>query len=165
MGSSRKNQVSKARPGPPTFWDFPADYSFVDGSGGDDSLATNGMVTHFLTEMYKRADFPQYHASFPILEVDGLLATVTDFESEPTLAPAKGQVYAKTGTYVGLAGEGLELKCQAFGGYVTTRSGRKLAYQLVVNGVPITDPEGITAEIIKVFQDEGTISAIVWRDF
>jgi D-alanyl-D-alanine carboxypeptidase len=143
----------------------PADYSFVDGSGGDDTTATTGMVTHFLTEMSQRANFPQYHATFPILGVDGSLATVTDFESDRTLAAAKGQVYAKTGTYVGLAGDSLELKCQAFGGYLTTRSGKKLAYQLVVNGVPLTDPEDITPEIIKVFQDEGTISAILWRDF
>jgi D-alanyl-D-alanine carboxypeptidase len=137
------------------------DYSFVDGSGGGDSLATTGVMTQFLTEMYKRGDFPQYHASFPVLGVDGSLATVTAFESDPTLAHAKGQVYAKTGTYVGEARGGLELKGQAFGGYMTTRSGRKLAYQLVVNGVPIT---GIS-DILKAFQDEGTISAILWRDF
>jgi D-alanyl-D-alanine carboxypeptidase len=137
------------------------DYSFVDGSGGGDSLATTGVVTQFLTQMYKRGDFAQYHASFPVLGVDGSLATVTEFESDPTLAHAKGQVYAKTGTYVGEAKGGLELKGQAFGGYITTRSGKKLAYQLVVNGVPIT---GIP-DILKAFQDEGTISAILWRDF
>jgi D-alanyl-D-alanine carboxypeptidase len=144
-----------------TYGISPMDYSFVDGSGGGDSVATTGMVTHFLAGMYKRADFPQYHASFPILGVDGSLATVTEFESDATLAPAKGQVYAKTGTYVGEARGGLELKGQAFGGYMTTRSGRKLAYQLVVNGVPIT---GIL-DVLKAFQDEGTISAILWRDF
>jgi D-alanyl-D-alanine carboxypeptidase len=138
-----------------------ADYSFLDGSGDGDTMATNETVTHFLTDMYARPVFPDYLATFPMLGVDGSLATVTDFESNSTLAPAKGQVHAKTGTYLGeLADGGLELKGQAFGGYVTTKSGRKLAYQLVVNGVPVS---GI-ADVIKVFQDEGTISAILWRD-
>ena len=53
------------------------------------------------------------------------------------------------------------LKGQAFGGYITTKSGRHLTYQLVVNNVPITPIDDIT----KVFQDEGTISAMLWRDY
>jgi D-alanyl-D-alanine carboxypeptidase len=44
---------------------------------------------------------------------------------------------------------------------LTTRHERKLAYQLVVNGVPVSDIE----DVIKVFQDEGIISAILWRYF
>jgi len=44
---------------------------------------------------------------------------------------------------------------------VTRKSGRKLSYQLVVNGVPIA---GID-DVIKVFHDEGTISAVLWRDY
>jgi D-alanyl-D-alanine carboxypeptidase len=52
------------------------------------------------------------------------------------------------------------LKAQAFGGYIKAKSGRKLVYELVVNDVPIT---GLN-DIIQVFQDEGTISAILWRD-
>jgi D-alanyl-D-alanine carboxypeptidase len=139
----------------------PEGYSFLDGSGGGDTKATNGTVARFLTEMHKRASFPQYLASFPLLGVDGSLATVTAFESDPTLAPAKGQVQAKTGTYLGALGDGLELKGQAFAGYVSTKSGRKLAYHVVVNGVPVSGIE----DVIRVFQDEGTISAILWRDF
>jgi D-alanyl-D-alanine carboxypeptidase len=137
-----------------------ADYSFLDGSGDGETKATNATVTHFLTDMYARADFPHYFATFPMLGVDGSLATVTDFESDPTLAPAKGQVHAKTGTYLGAVGDALELKGQAFAGYVKTKGGRRLAYQLVVNGVPVSDIN----DVIKVFQDEGTISAILWRD-
>lgn len=141
------------------------DYTFLDGSGGGDSTATNEAVTHFLTEMYTHPDFAEYHASFPILGVDGSLATVTDFESDASLAPARGQVYAKTGTYVGASSNGTpELKAQALGGYVTTRQGRKLAFQLVVNGVPV-DPEDLIGDVLKAFQDEGKISAILWRDY
>jgi hypothetical protein len=57
------------------------------------------------------------------------------------------------------------LKTQAFGGYITTKCGKKLAYQLVVNGVPIVDPDEEISETVKVFQDEGRISAILWHDF
>jgi D-alanyl-D-alanine carboxypeptidase len=142
-----------------------SDYEFVDGSGGGDSTATNEVVTHFLAEMSKRSYFPDYLASFPILGVDGSLGTVTEFEKNGTLAPAKGKVFAKTGTYLGLGSTGLELKAQAFGGYITTKCGKKLAYQLVVNDVPLANPENPIPEVVKVFQDEGRISAILWRDF
>jgi len=134
----------------------PSEYFFVDGSGGGQTSAINSAVTRFLAEMYTRATFPAYIASFPILGIDGSLATVTGFESDPTLAPAKGQVHAKTGTFI----DGPLIKGQAFAGYINAKSGRKLAYQLVVNNVPFKSIN----DVIQVFQDEGTISAILWRD-
>jgi D-alanyl-D-alanine carboxypeptidase len=134
----------------------PAEYSFVDGSGGGQTTATNPAVTRFLAEMYGRRAFREYFASFPILGIDGSLATVTDFESDLTLAPAKGQVHAKTGTFI----EDALIKGQAFAGYIHTKSGRKLVYQLVVNDVPFKT----ISDVIQIFQDEGTISAILWRD-
>jgi D-alanyl-D-alanine carboxypeptidase len=106
--------------------------------------------------MYGRPTFSAYFASLPLLGVDGSLATVTDFESQASLAPAKGQVSAKTGTFV----EGELVRGQAFGGYINARSGRTLAYELVVNDVPFKSID----DIIQIFQDEGTISAILWRD-
>jgi D-alanyl-D-alanine carboxypeptidase len=143
-----------------------SDYTFLDGSGGDDTTATNEAVTHFLDEMSKRSVFPDYLASFPILGVDGSLGTVTDFEENATLAPAKGHVFAKTGTYIAAGGPtGVQLKAQAFGGYMTTKCGKKLAYQLVVNGVSIVNPDDPISEVVEVFQDEGRISATLWRDF
>lgn len=141
---------------------IPSDeYHFVEGSGGADTSATNGAVTHFLTDMMGGANFASYFAAFPILGVDGSLAFVTDFQSDPTLAGATGQVNAKTGTFIAAAGSGIVLKAQAFGGYVEARSGQQLVYQLVVNNVPITKLE----DAIQVFQDEGTISAMLWRDY
>ncbi len=138
----------------------PSDYFFIDGSGGGDTTATNPAVTHLLADMYTHPVFPQYFASFPILGVDGSLATVTDFESDTTLAPAKGQVHAKTGTYIGQRGDEVLIRAQAFAGYVNARSGRRLAYELVVNDVPFK----AISDVIQIFQDEGTISAILWRD-
>src|SRR6185437_12085536 len=78
----------------------PSEHFFVDGSGGGQTTAINQAVTRFLADMYRRPTFPDYFASFPVLGVDGSLATVTDFESDATLAPAKGQVHAKTGTFI-----------------------------------------------------------------
>jgi len=86
---------------------------------------------------------------------------VKNYESDPTLAGATGKVRAKTGTFVEVVDKKLVLKGQALGGYVTTKSGRRLTFELVVNNVPIAGLDDIT----KVFQDEGTISAILWRDY
>jgi D-alanyl-D-alanine carboxypeptidase len=132
------------------------EYKFFDGSGGGDATATTRAVTKMLADLKQRDTFPVFFAALPILGVDGSLGFVTDFECDPTLAGAKGQVRAKTGTFV----EGAVLKGQAFGGYITTKTGKQLAYQLVINNIPI---ESIP-DVIRVFQDEGTISAILWRD-
>lgn len=139
----------------------PADYDFVDGSGGGETRALTRAVTRMLTAMIQTAAFPAYLDSMPILGVDGSLAFVTDFQSDPTLKGATGQVRAKTGTYSAATDAGPVLKAQALGGYVTTRSGRRVAFQLVVNNVPIS---GIN-DIVQVFQDQGRVSAILWRDY
>jgi len=105
--------------------------------------------------------FPAFRDTLPILGVDGSLAMVTDYKSDPTLAGATGRVRAKTGTYVDGTPSGQVLKGQALGGYITTRSGRRLAFQLTVNNVPVSDID----DIVQVFQDEGRVSAILWRDY
>ncbi|MGH7087963.1 MAG: D-alanyl-D-alanine carboxypeptidase/D-alanyl-D-alanine-endopeptidase [Stellaceae bacterium] len=134
----------------------PGEYHFVDGSGGGPTTATNRAVTRMLVALSKRRTFPAFLDALPILGEDGSLASVTDFESDRTLAGAKGQVRAKTGTFV----KGNLLKGQALGGYITTRSGTDLAFELVVNNVEVS---GLN-DVIQVFQDEGTVSAILWRD-
>ncbi len=99
--------------------------------------------------------FDPFFAALPALGVDGSLATVGRFPPDPTMAPAFGKVFAKTGTTV----EGDELKAQAFAGYIDAKSGRRLAYVVYVNGVkPIAD----IADVIKVFGDEGEISALLY---
>lgn len=139
----------------------PALYHFVDGSGGGNSTATNGAVTHVLQQLAKSPAARDLYNALPVLGVDGSLAFVKDFTSDPTLAGAKGNVHAKTGTYVDNVGSQMMLKGQAFGGYITTKRGHRLTYELVVNNVPIQKVDDLT----RVFQDEGTISAILWRDY
>ena len=139
-----------------------SDYHFVDGSGGGDTTATCAAVTRMLQKLARSSAFRTLYDDLPVLAVDGSLATVKDFQRDPTLAGAAGNVRAKTGTYVAAAPSGgIVLKGQAFGGYITTKSGKHLIYQLVVNNVPITSVN----DVIAVFQDEGAISAMLWRDY
>jgi D-alanyl-D-alanine carboxypeptidase len=137
------------------------EFQFIDGSGGGLTTATNRAVTKILLDMAAKPVFPSYFAALPILGVDGSLAFVTDFKADPTLAGATGQVNAKTGTFVQGSSSGLVLKAEAFGGYIRAKSGKQLVYELVVNDVAITG----LGDVIQVFQDEGKISAILWRDY
>lgn len=137
------------------------EYTFVDGSGGGETTATSPAVTQMLVELKKGPTFPVFFNALPILGVDGSLAFVTDFQSDPSLAGATGQVHAKTGTYAEGSASGLLLKGQAFAGYIHTKSGKHLIYDLVVNNVAATELD----DVLKVFQDQGTISAILWRDY
>jgi D-alanyl-D-alanine carboxypeptidase len=69
--------------------------------------------------MATRPAFPQFVASFPVMGVNGSLVGVTKFESDPSLAGAKGNVLAKPGTFVGLTPKGEhQIRGQAFGGYI-----------------------------------------------
>jgi D-alanyl-D-alanine carboxypeptidase len=133
---------------------------FVDGSGGGPTTATNRSVTKMLIDLKGKSSFPSFFNDLPKLGVDGSLGFVTDYKSDPTLAGATGKVTAKTGTYVEGNEAGLLLKGQAFGGYISTKAGKRLVYELVVNNVVITSLD----DLLKAFQDEGRISAMLWRD-
>jgi D-alanyl-D-alanine carboxypeptidase/D-alanyl-D-alanine-endopeptidase (penicillin-binding protein 4) len=137
---------------------------FIDGSGGGETTATPLAVIAMLRAMNGRPVFPAYVDSLPFLGVDGSLASTTAFESDPTLAGAKGKVYAKTGTYASgteLANGQIQttLKGQALAGYIDAKSGRRLAFALMVNNVPIAD----VPDILNVFNDQGTIAANIWK--
>jgi len=146
-----------------THWGIAANqFHFVDGSGGGETTATNVAVTQMLDELAKRPAHQAFVDALPILGVDGSLGFVKNFESDASLAGAAGNVRAKTGTYVGAsASGGMELKGQALGGYITTKSGRHLTFQLVVNNIPISS----IADLTGVFQDQGAIAAMLWRDY
>lgn len=146
-----------------TFGISPSQYHFVDGSGGGETTATASAVISMMRGMASKPVFAAYEDSMPSLGVDGSLTTVTAFESDPTLAGAKGQVQAKTGTYVvenpAAPGTGL-LRGQALAGYITAKSGRRLVFFMTVNNVPV--PAGV-ADVVPVFNDEGTIAATLWK--
>ncbi|MGO4395520.1 hypothetical protein AB4Z46_29610 [Variovorax sp. M-6] len=66
----------------------------------------------------------------------------------------------KTGTFVEDSAQGPVLKAQSLAGYIDTKSGRRLAFTLAVNDVGVIS--GVD-EILPVFQDVGTISALLWK--
>jgi len=133
---------------------------FVDGAGGSGAAATQGAVLAMLDRMRARPSFAAYFDALPRLGVDGSLSVVTDFAADPALAGARGQVRAKTGTFVEAAPTGALLRAQTFAGYIDAKSGRRYAYTLFVNEVG--EIAG-TADILSVFQDEGIISALLWK--
>ena len=137
-----------------------AQFHFIDGSGGGDTTASTFAVTRMLAALSRQQHFSTFFDALPILGIDGSLGFVKDFEKDAALAGAEGKVHAKTGTYAEGSAAGIMIKGQAFGGYIDTKSGKRLIYQLVVNNVPVTQIE----QIMQIFQDEGTISAILWRD-
>jgi D-alanyl-D-alanine carboxypeptidase len=136
------------------------EYQFIDGSGGGSNTATSEAVTRMLTKITESPVFPTFVDALPVMGIDGSLAFVTDFESDSTLAGAKGHVRAKPGTLLDGSESGLLLKGQAFAGYIRTKGGRRLVYEVVVNNVPVNGISGVQ----EVFQAQGTISAILWRD-
>jgi D-alanyl-D-alanine carboxypeptidase len=144
-----------------TNYGVPAEqYHFVDGSGGGPSTATTFAVTQMLAALSKRSTFPILRNALPNMGIDGSLGFVNQFESDPSLAGAKGHVHSKPGTFAEGTKTGLLIKGQSFGGYIDAKSGKRLMYQVVVNNVPV----GQLVDLLQIFQDQGTVSAILWRD-
>ena len=133
-------------------FDFP-----TNGSGTPDSKAAPRALVALLTAMSKTEVAKDFQACLPIMGTDGSLAHTG------TTLPGKGHVFAKPGTTItaGEDGQTLELKAQNLAGYIETKSGRKVAYALMVNDAgTVTD---IAADVGAVFEDEGEISSIIYE--
>jgi len=114
-----------------------------DGAGGSAHFTPDFMV-HFLAYMAARPDFPKYLASLPILGRDGTLWNID------VTSPAAGQVHAKTGTYGrdDLLNRSMMVDGKGLAGYLTTVDGRKLAFAIYANNVPVSlAPDAITAVV------------------
>jgi D-alanyl-D-alanine carboxypeptidase/D-alanyl-D-alanine-endopeptidase (penicillin-binding protein 4) len=126
-------------------FDFP-----TNGSGSPDSRATPRAVVQLLASMGRSSVAAPYAAALPVLGVDGSLA------GSGTHLPARGHVYAKTGTTIA---DGA-LVAQNLAGYVDARSGRRLAFALFVNNAgPIERIEDVT----EVFDDEAAITNAIYE--
>lgn len=126
-------------------FDFP-----TNGSGSPDSAAAAATTVQLLTLMNRQKTFPSYFDSLPILGVDGSLAEIG------TDSPARGKVFAKTGTFLDRSG----IRAQVVAGYIDALSGRRLAFALYVN-----DAGQIAniSDVIGVIQDEGQIATIIYQ--
>jgi D-alanyl-D-alanine carboxypeptidase/D-alanyl-D-alanine-endopeptidase (penicillin-binding protein 4) len=113
--------------------------SFGGGAGGDPADRTTPRAAgQLLLAMRKRPEYAAYLAALPVLGVDGTLADVVDAKS-----PARGKVFAKTGTLGSadrLNGRTL-LRSKALAGYMTAARGRELVFAMFVNDVPLPAKE------------------------
>jgi D-alanyl-D-alanine carboxypeptidase/D-alanyl-D-alanine-endopeptidase (penicillin-binding protein 4) len=126
-------------------FDFP-----TNGSGSPDSQAAARATVQMLASMANTGVAAFYRAALPVLGVDGSLATTgSDL-------PARGHVFAKTGTTVA---DGA-LKAQNLAGYIDAISGRQLAFALYVNDA---GPIQSISDITEVFDDEAAITNAIYE--
>jgi D-alanyl-D-alanine carboxypeptidase/D-alanyl-D-alanine-endopeptidase (penicillin-binding protein 4) len=129
----------------PDSFEFP-----TNGSGTPDSQASARAVVQMLSAMSETDVAAVYRASLPILGVDGSLAEVGGD------LPGKGHVLAKTGTTLDASG----IKVQNLAGYIDARSGRQLAFALLLNDAgPI---EGIE-DVLEVLEDVAAITSAIYE--
>lgn len=131
----------------------------TNGSGSPDSQAAPRALVQMLDKMASSPVAADYQAALPIMGVDGSLV------ASGVNTPGKGRVFAKPGTTVQQSpdGTGLELKAQSLAGYIETKSGRKLAYAVMVNNAGAIDPAEVASSVGEVFNDEGTISSYLYE--
>ncbi len=108
--------------------------------GGDCDRLTPHAVVELLRAMSRRPDFSVYRAALPILGVDGTLVSAISKDS-----PARGKVWAKTGTYTDddLLNDRAFLRSKSLAGLMTTKDGRHLVFAMFVNDVPL--PRGVSS--------------------
>jgi D-alanyl-D-alanine carboxypeptidase/D-alanyl-D-alanine-endopeptidase (penicillin-binding protein 4) len=118
--------------------------SFGGGAGGSPADFVSPRATvQLLQGMSKHADWEVYKAALPVLGVDGTLAETVKADS-----PARGKVFAKTGTYswYDAVNDRYLLKSKALAGTMTTKAGTPLFFCMFVNNVPLTT--GMTATTV-----------------
>lgn len=97
-----------------------SDFFFYDGSGMSmDDRITPRAYTKLLTYAAQQPWGTAWRATFPIAGVDGTL------ENRFRNSPLKGKLWAKTGTLN---------ETSALSGYMTTASGKTVAFSILVNG-------------------------------
>lgn len=103
-----------------------------DGLGGDAYIEPQFMAA-YLAYLRTQPYFSAVKHALPVLGVDGSLFNVE------THSPAAGHVFAKPGTWIigdRLNGRGVATS-KGLAGYMTTRSGRHLAFCFYVNDLPV----------------------------
>jgi D-alanyl-D-alanine carboxypeptidase/D-alanyl-D-alanine-endopeptidase (penicillin-binding protein 4) len=136
----------------------PVQVALSDGRGGDPAdRATPEAVTQMLRYWLHQADFDIFRQALPILGCDGSLTDVA------VDTPARGQVFAKTGTLVGVdeLNARLVLQAKALAGYFADPQGAWRVFTVVVNnagGGPTVQP------VLDANEDLGDIAALLWAE-
>jgi D-alanyl-D-alanine carboxypeptidase/D-alanyl-D-alanine-endopeptidase (penicillin-binding protein 4) len=116
--------------------------AFAGGAGGANADSVTPQATvRLLQGLSRRPDYPALRAGLPVLGVDGTLADVV-----PEDSPARGKVFAKTGTYTwhDVLNDRTLLRSKALAGTLTTAGGRPLFFAIFLNNVPL--PKGVRPE-------------------
>lgn len=100
---------------------------------------------------------PNIAAIYGVAGSDRIGALVMDPVEGKTLAERIARTQPLTRE---CAAMGLILKGRTFAGSIDRKRGKRLACQLVVTNVSF----GGMDDLIRVFQDGGTISTVLWRD-
>src|SRR5215213_8486312 len=128
----------------------------ADGRGGNPvDQFTPKAVIDILGYWLKQPQAKTFREMLPVLGVNGSLASVCKD------CPAKGKVFAKTGT-VGnpdLLNERI-VEAESLGGYLEVEPGRFHTFYVVVNGAIAPNIEGA----VKVFDDLADIGALLQKD-
>ncbi len=129
-----------------------------DGAGGSANF-TPEFMTNYLAYMSEGKNSQIFHQALPILGKDGTLFQI-QIDS-----PAAGHVFAKTGTYTrsDLLHDGVLVDSKALAGYMITKSGKRLAFALFVNFVPVGSEPNAVRDICG--QALGEIAAAAYELF
>jgi D-alanyl-D-alanine carboxypeptidase/D-alanyl-D-alanine-endopeptidase (penicillin-binding protein 4) len=131
--------------------------ALADGRGGDPvDRATPTAVTQILRYWVGQADFDAFRACLPILGVDGSLAKVA------RVSPARGKVFAKTGTAMATDpfNNRIVLQAKALAGYFQQADGGWHVFDIVVNnagGAPNLQP------FLNASADIADIATLLWQ--
>lgn len=125
----------------------PQAMSFGGGAGGANAdMVTPRAVVQLLRGMAKRPEWSAFKDGLPVLGLDGTLAQTVNADS-----PARGKVFAKTGTLANYdtANDRPFLRSKALAGVMTTKKGSTLYFAMIVNNVTLP-PGGSAATHGKV---------------
>lgn len=131
-------------------------FLFDPAGSVDDARTTPRDMTAFHRGVASQPYGGVFRAGLPVLGRDGSLATTLPD------SPAAGHVFAKTGTRATTTPEGRTLLlAQTLVGYISTASGRELAFATMVNDVPIEDVN----DILNIFNDQGTLTEALQQGY
>lgn len=135
----------------------PEAISLADGRGNERAdMFSPRSICDVLRAMAASPEGEPLADALPILGVDG-----TETQAVPADSPVRGKAAAKSGTTaVGdLLNQQILLLGKASAGYMTGASGRRVAYGVFVNDVPLAHVE----EIMATIADQGAIAAALYE--
>ncbi|MCK4269970.1 MAG: D-alanyl-D-alanine carboxypeptidase, partial [Methanogenium sp.] len=132
----------------------PATISLIDGEGSSDNRVSPVAAVTLLQYMAGTGNYQVYRDALPILGVDGSLAKAAGPDN-----PAVGKIQAKTGTSIQGDLFSMFLTAKGLAGYMTTQSGREVAFAIYLNNVRVTTIE----DIFVINSDMGDLAGVFWE--